>query len=55
RGRGELMVGGVDKGGKHLMIGVGGRGRNDGGVGMMEGLGGCFLDKGGEEVRPGGG
>ncbi|MCW1836848.1 glycerate kinase [Bacillus xiamenensis] len=55
RGTGELMLAALDKGAKHLIIGLGGSATNDGGVGMMQGLGASFLDKSGQELTPGGG
>ncbi|MDJ0286469.1 MULTISPECIES: glycerate kinase [Bacillus] len=55
RGTGELMLAALDKGAKHLIIGLGGSATNDGGVGMMQGLGASFLDKAGQHLTPGGG
>ncbi|MEK5307783.1 glycerate kinase [Bacillus sp. FSL M8-0326] len=55
RGTGELMLAALDKGAKHLIIGLGGSATNDGGVGMMQGLGASFLDKAGQDLTPGGG
>ncbi|MEW4195575.1 glycerate kinase [Bacillus altitudinis] len=55
RGTGELMLAALDKGAKHLIIGLGGSATNDGGVGMMQGLGASFLDKEGQDLTPGGG
>ncbi|WP_342462118.1 glycerate kinase [Bacillus sp. FSL R5-0286] len=55
RGTGELMLSALDKGAKHLIIGLGGSATNDGGVGMMQGLGASFLDKAGRDLTPGGG
>ncbi|KEP25676.1 glycerate kinase [Bacillus zhangzhouensis] len=55
RGTGELMLAALDKGANHLIIGLGGSATNDGGVGMMQGLGAAFLDKAGQDLMPGGG
>lgn len=55
RGTGELMLAALDKGAKHLIIGLGGSATNDGGVGMMQALGASFLDKTGQDLMPGGG
>lgn len=49
------MLAALDKGAKHLIIGLGGSATNDGGVGMMQGLGASFLDKAGQDLTPGGG
>ncbi|PCK18743.1 glycerate kinase [Bacillus pumilus] len=55
RGTGELMLAAMDKGAKHLIIGLGGSATNDGGVGMMQGLGAAFLDQAGQDLMQGGG
>ncbi|MCY9672317.1 glycerate kinase [Bacillus pumilus] len=55
RGTGELMLAALDQGAKHVIIGLGGSATNDGGVGMMQGLGAAFLDQAGQELSPGGG
>ncbi|MFJ5964084.1 glycerate kinase [Bacillus sp. NPDC093026] len=55
RGTGELMLAALDKGASHLIIGLGGSATNDGGVGMMQGLGARFLDQSGQELLSGGG
>ncbi|AMM99240.1 glycerate kinase [Bacillus pumilus] len=55
RGTGELMLAALDQGAKHVIIGLGGSATNDGGVGMMQGLGAVFLDQAGQELSPGGG
>lgn len=54
RGTGELMLAALDQGAKHVIIGLGGSATNDGGVGMMQGLGAAFLDQAGQELSPGG-
>ncbi|MGE1142873.1 glycerate kinase [Bacillus sp. FSL K6-0923] len=53
RGTGELMLAALDQGAKHVIIGLGGSATNDGGVGMMQGLGAVFLDQAGQELSPG--
>ncbi|MCY7575466.1 glycerate kinase [Bacillus pumilus] len=55
RGTGELMLAALDQGAKHVIIGLGGSATNDGGVGMMQGLGAAFFDQAGQELSPGGG
>ncbi|MCC9089920.1 MULTISPECIES: glycerate kinase [Bacillus] len=55
RGTGELMLAALDKGANHVIIGLGGSATNDGGAGMMQGLGAAFLDKTGQDLMPGGG
>ncbi|MEK4310514.1 glycerate kinase [Bacillus sp. FSL P2-0092] len=55
KGTGELMLAALDQGAKHVIIGLGGSATNDGGVGMMQGLGAAFLDQAGQELSPGGG
>ncbi len=54
-GTGELIKDALDQGCKKIIIGIGGSATNDGGVGMISALGAKFLDKGGEEIRQGGG
>ncbi|UTE74996.1 glycerate kinase [Rossellomorea marisflavi] len=55
RGTGELIRAALDEGVSHIIVGIGGSATNDGGVGMMQALGGKFLDEKGEEIGPGGG
>jgi glycerate kinase len=54
-GTGELIKDAVQKGAKHLIIGIGGSATNDGGVGMAQALGVKFLDSEGAELSYGGG
>ncbi|SFC22967.1 glycerate kinase [Clostridium uliginosum] len=54
-GTGELIKAALDKGVKHIIIGIGGSATNDGGAGMIQALGGKLLDKNGKEVKFGGG
>ncbi|WP_430483057.1 glycerate kinase [Rossellomorea marisflavi] len=55
RGTGELIRAALDEGVSHIIVGIGGSATNDGGVGMIQALGGKFLDEKGEEIGPGGG
>lgn len=54
-GTGELIKDAVQKGAKHLIIGIGGSATNDGGMGMAQALGVKFLDSEGAELSFGGG
>ena len=54
-GTGEVIKAALDKGIKKILIGIGGSATNDGGVGMLQALGGKFLDKDGNEIAFGGG
>jgi glycerate 2-kinase len=54
-GTGELIKDAVQKGAKHLIIGIGGSATNDGGMGMAQALGVKFLDSEGAELSYGGG
>ena len=54
-GTGELIKACLDRGVKKLLIGIGGSATNDGGVGVIQALGGRFLDKEGNELGFGGG
>jgi glycerate 2-kinase len=49
-GTGELMLDAVKRGAKKIIIGIGGSATNDGGVGMAQALGICFLNKQGKEI-----
>jgi len=55
RGTGELIRKALDKGVKHLIIGLGGSATNDGGAGMAQALGAKLLDANGEQIGYGGG
>ncbi len=55
RGTGELIRAALDEGVSHIIVGIGGSATNDGGVGMIQALGGRFLNEQGEEIGPGGG
>ena len=54
-GTGELIKACLDRGVKKLLIGIGGSATNDGGVGVIQALGGRLLDKEGNELGFGGG
>lgn len=42
----------LDEGYRNFIIGLGGSGTNDGGIGMLTGLGGRFLDENGRDIKP---
>jgi len=54
-GTGELIKAALDQGCHTIIVGIGGSGTNDGGVGMAQALGISFLDAKGEELPFGGG
>ncbi len=54
-GTGELIKVVLDKGVKHIIIGIGGSATNDGGLGMAQALGIRMLDAEGNELGYGGG
>lgn len=54
-GTGELVRDALDAGVRHIIFGIGGSATNDGGVGMVQALGGKFLNKNGQEIGFGGG
>ena len=53
-GTGELIKACLDKGCRHIMVGIGGSATNDGGTGMARALGIKFKDKQGREIGCGG-
>jgi len=55
RGTGELIKAALDRGAKHILVGIGGSATNDGGTGMARALGVRFLDRRGQEIMEGGG
>jgi glycerate 2-kinase len=55
RGTGELILSALNEGAEHIIIGIGGSATNDGGAGMIQALGGCLLDRHGQEIGLGGG
>ena len=50
-GTGELIRAALDRGARHLILGIGGSATNDLGAGMAQALGVRFLDPHGEEIR----
>ena len=54
-GTGQLIANALDKGCTKIIIGIGGSATNDGGVGMINALGGKFLNLKGKELAAGGG
>lgn len=55
RGTGELILDAMDKGVRSIVIGIGGSGTVDGGMGMARALGYEFFDERGEPLAEGGG
>lgn len=53
-GLGELIKAILDQNPERILIGLGGSGTNDGGIGMLKALGGQVLDKNGNPVSNGG-
>lgn len=53
-GTGELILDAINRGVKHIIIGIGGSATNDGGAGMLQALGCHLLDKEGNELPFGG-
>ncbi|MCY9669229.1 glycerate kinase [Paenibacillus alginolyticus] len=53
-GTGQLIKSALDRGCNRIIIGIGGSATNDGGVGMAQALGYCFLDQQGKELPFGG-
>lgn len=53
-GTGELIKSALDLGCDRLILGIGGSATNDGGVGMVQALGGTFKDETGDQVGFGG-
>lgn len=51
-GTGELILNAIDKGAKHIILGIGGSATNDCGIGMAKTLGYRFFDKKDIEVNP---
>ena len=49
-GTGELILDAINSGAKRLVICIGGSATNDGGVGMLQALGGRFTDASGNEI-----
>jgi glycerate kinase len=55
RGTGELILAALDKGCRHLILGLGGSATNDGGAGMLQALGARLCDSEGGPIGAGGG
>ncbi|WP_010631859.1 glycerate kinase [Sporolactobacillus vineae] len=53
-GVGQLILAALDRGARHILLGLGGSATNDGGAGMAEALGARLLDAAGKPVGPGG-
>lgn len=53
-GVGEVIKDAVSKGCRNFVIGIGGSATNDGGIGMLQALGGNFLDESGKQIPFGG-
>lgn len=54
-GTGELVKAALDRGVKHIIVGIGGSATNDGGIGMAQALGAKLLDSNGNPLGFGGG
>lgn len=52
-GVGLMIKDAINKGYRDFLIGIGGSATNDGGIGMLKALGYEFLDKNGQEIKPG--
>lgn len=52
RGTGEMLKHALDRGVKHIMLGMGGSATVDGGCGMLHALGVRFLNKSGDVLKP---
>ncbi|MDR6553952.1 glycerate kinase [Paenibacillus qinlingensis] len=50
RGIGEVLLAAMDQGHRSFILGLGGSATNDGGIGMLQALGGLFLDANGNPV-----
>lgn len=53
-GTGELVVDALDRGARHVVLGLGGSATNDGGAGLLSALGARVLDATGKPLPPGG-
>ena len=51
-GVGELMNDAIERGAKHIILGLGGSATNDGGCGAAEALGAVFFDENGNTIVP---
>src|SRR5690625_105935 len=55
KGTGELILAAMNRGVKHIIIGLGGSATNDGGAGMVQALGAGVLNVDGDQIGFGGG
>ncbi len=55
KGTGELILAAMNRGVKHIIIGLGGSATNDAGAGMVQALGAGLLDAAGDQIGFGGG
>lgn len=53
-GTGELILAALGEGVRHIILGIGGSATVDGGIGMIQALGGRFLDEKGNDLAYGG-
>ncbi|KSW26553.1 MULTISPECIES: glycerate kinase [unclassified Pseudomonas] len=53
-GTGELIRAALEAGARKIILGLGGSATNDGGMGLLQALGVCFLDERGEPLGDGG-
>ena len=51
-GTGQLVINAIDKGAKHIILGIGGSATNDCGIGMATALGYRFFNKNHKEIKP---
>ncbi|TBN03351.1 glycerate kinase [Hyunsoonleella flava] len=51
-GTGDMIVDAIEKGAKHIILGIGGSATNDCGIGMATALGYLFLDENHSDLRP---
>ena len=51
-GTGQLILDAINKGAKHIILGIGGSATNDCGIGMATALGYRFLDENNNQVKP---
>jgi glycerate kinase len=54
-GTGQILAAAIERGCRHIVIGVGGSATTDGGAGLLEALGARFRDPAGNDLGPGGG
>lgn len=54
-GLGKIIQAAIQKGAREIYLGLGGSATNDGGMGLLQALGGRFLDSNGQEIQESGG